>query len=106
MPGFLLHQGAAIQCAHGGKAETTSPNPKVMVSGQFIVTQPAPHAVTGCPFNVSGSPVPCVTAPWTTAALRVKSFGLPVLLLDSQAKCIPNGTPLVITATQTKVTGI
>lgn len=106
MPGFLLHQGAGVQCAHGGQAQATSPNPKVLVSGQAIVTQPAPHAIAGCPFNVSGSPVPCVTAQWTTAAVRVKSFGMPVLLLDSQAQCVPNGTPLVIMATQTKVTGI
>lgn len=106
MPGFLLHQGATVQCAHGGTAQPTSPVLKVMVSGQFIVTQAAPHAITGCPFNVSGSPVPCVTAQWITASLRVKSFGMPVLLLDSQATCVPNGTPLVITATQTKVTGI
>ncbi|MEL6942408.1 MAG: PAAR-like protein [Bacteroidota bacterium] len=106
MPGFILHQGATILCAHGGQAQPTSPNPKVTVSGQPIVMQPSPHTVAGCPFNVSGAPSPCVTANWTTAATRVTSNGMPVLLLDSQAICAPNGTPLMITVTQTRVTAI
>jgi len=105
MPGFLLHVGATVLCAHGGQAQPTSPNPRVLVSGQPIVTQPAPYVIAGCPFNVSGAPVPCVTAQWVTGAVRVTSNGMPVLLLDSQAICAPNGTPLVIAATQTRVTG-
>jgi hypothetical protein len=32
--------------------------------------------------------------------------GLPVLLMDSQAICAPTGTPLIITVTQTRVSGI
>jgi hypothetical protein len=106
MPGTLLHVGATVMCAHGGQAQPTAPNPRVLVSGQPIVTQPAPYAVAGCPFNVSGSPVPCVTAQWVSAATRVISNGAPVLLVDSQAICAPNGTPLIITVTQTRVTGM
>jgi hypothetical protein len=106
MPGPLLHVGATVMCAHGGQAQPTAPNPRVLVSGQPIVTQPAPYAVAGCPFNVSGSPVPCITAQWVSAATRVMSNGAPVLLLDSQAICAPNGTPLMITVTQTRVTGM
>ena len=106
MPGFILHMGATVLCAHGGQAMPTVTNPRVMVSGQPIVMQPAPFTITGCPFNVSGSPVPCVTAQWITAATRIISNGMPVLLMDSQAICTPNGTPLLITVTQTRVTGI
>jgi len=106
MPGFILHQGATILCAHGGQAQATSPNPRVTVSGQAIVMQPTPHTIAGCPFNLSGAPSPCVTANWVTAATRVTSNGMPVLLLDSQAVCMPNGTPLSIAATQTKVSAI
>lgn len=93
-------------CAHAGQAVPTTVNPRVTVMGQPIVMQPAPYTVAGCPFNVSGSPVPCVTAQWTTAATRITANGMPVLLLDSQAICTPNGTPLLITVTQTRVTGI
>lgn len=105
MPGFLLHVGATVMCAHGGQAQPTAPNPRVTVSGQPTVIQTAPYAVAGCIFNVSGAPSPCVTATWVTAAVRVTSNGMPLLLLDSQAICAPNGTPLLITVTQTKVIG-
>ena len=105
MPGFLLHLGATVMCAHAGQAMPTAPSPRVLVSGQPIVTQTAPYSIAGCPFNISGSPSPCVTAQWVTAATRVMSNGAPVLLLDSQAICTPNGTPLIIALTQTRVTG-
>jgi hypothetical protein len=106
MPGFLLHVGATVLCAHGGQAQPTSPNPRVLVSGQPIVMQPAPYAIAGCPFVTGSNPMPCVTAQWLIAATRVTSNGMPVLLLDSQATCIPNATPLMITVTQTRVTGM
>jgi hypothetical protein len=106
MPGFLLHVGATVLCAHGGQAQPTAPNPRVLVGGQPVVTQPAPHSVAGCPFNVSGAPSPCVTGQWSTGSTKVLAGGQPVLLVDSQATCVPNGTPLMITTTQTKVTGM
>ena len=107
MPGFLLHARAPITCAHSGQAQPTSPNSKVLVGGQPIVMQPAPYTIAGCPFTTpAGSPLPCVTAQWITAATRITSNGMPVLLLDSQAICTPIGTPLMITVTQTKVSGI
>jgi hypothetical protein len=105
MPGFLLHSGATVLCAHAGQAQPTLPDPRVKVSGQPVVTQAAPYTVAGCPFNVSGAPVPCVTAQWVTAAIRVRAGGLPVLLQDSQAICAPNGTPLSIVMTQVRVKG-
>ncbi len=105
MPGFLLHVGATVICSHGGQATPTSPNPRVLVGGQPVTTQPAPYTVAGCPFNVSGAPSPCVTASWITAATRVRAGGLPVLLQDSQSICAPNGTPLNILMTQVRVKG-
>ena len=71
MPGFLLHVGATVLCAHGGQAQPTAPNPRVLVSGQPIVTMAAPYVVAGCAVHVSGAPSPCVTAQWMTAATRV-----------------------------------
>lgn len=106
MPGFFLHAGATVLCMHGGQAQPTAPNPRVRVSGQPVVTQAAPHAIAGCPFNVSGAPVPCVTAQWVTAATRVRVGGVPVLLQDSQAVCTPNGTGVTIVMTQTRVRGM
>ena len=101
-----MHVGATVMCVHGGQAQPTAPNPRVLVNGQPIVTQPAPYVVAGCVFNISGAPSPCVTAQWITAAVRVLSNGMPVLLMDSQAICAPNGTPLLITVVQPRVIGM
>jgi hypothetical protein len=103
MPGYLLHVGATVLCMHGGQAQGTVPNVRVKVSGQATMQQPNPWTIAGCPFNVSGSPVPCVTAQWITAATRVKSGSMPLLLQDSQAVCAPNGTGVNIIVTQLHV---
>jgi hypothetical protein len=50
--------------------------------------------------------MPCVTAQWTVAALRVRADGVPVLLQDSQAVTVPNGVPLTVTVTQPRVKGM
>lgn len=107
MPGFLLHQGATVLCAHAGQAMPTVPNPRVKVSGQMVVTQPTVYTVAGCtlppPPAANG---PCVSAQWITGALRVKVGGMPVLLQDSQALCTPTATPLTIAVTQVRVKGM
>ncbi|GGA88656.1 hypothetical protein [Puia dinghuensis] len=106
MPGFILHEGAIVQCVHGGLAQPTVTVPRVLVMGMPVTVQPAPYGIVGCVFNVSGAPMPCVTAQWTTAATRVFAMGLPVLVLSSQATCIPNGTPVIISETQTMVSAM
>ena len=107
MPGFLLHQGAQVLCFHGGQAQPASPFPKVEVDGQPVTTQPPLYTVTGCPFvTPGGTPQPCVTAQWVTAATRVRAGGMPVLLRDSQAVCAPNGTGVNVVVTQARVKGI
>jgi len=107
MPGFLLHVGAVVQCAHGGTAQPTVPNPRVKVMGQPIVNQPGPYVIAGCTFPPPpAANGPCVTANWVMGALRVKSMGMPVLLMDSQAICVPTGTPLIIASTQVRVKGM
>jgi hypothetical protein len=105
MPGFLLHVGATVICAHGGQAQPTAPNPRVLVGGQPTVTQAAPFVVAGCAFVPPAGNGPCVTAQWVTAAVRVMSNGQPLLLQDSQSVCAPTGTPLNILVTQVRVKG-
>jgi hypothetical protein len=107
MPGFLLHVGATVLCSHAGQAQATVPNPRVLVSGQPTVLLPGPWVVAGCamPPPPAGNG-PCVTAQFMTSATRVLSNGLPLLLLDSQAICVPTGTPLMIVLTQPRVTGM
>ncbi|MCC7564810.1 MAG: DUF4280 domain-containing protein [Methanomicrobiaceae archaeon] len=105
MPGFLLHIGATVLCLHGGQAQATAGNPRVRVAGQPVVTQPYPHTIAGCPFATAAGPQPCVTAQWISAALRVRAGGQPVLLQDSQATCVPNGTGVSVFMTQLRVRG-
>jgi uncharacterized protein DUF4280 len=107
MPGFLVHVGATVMCAHAGQAQPTVPNPRVTVSGLPTVTIAAPYVVVGCTLPPPpGANGPCVTAQWVTGSTRVTSNGQPLVLLDSQAICAPSGTPLLITVTQTRVTGM
>jgi hypothetical protein len=106
MPGYLLHVGATVICTHGGQAMPTAPNPRVRVSSQPIVTQPTMYTVAGCPFVSGTNPLPCVTASWVTAAVRVKAGGVPVLMQDSQAITVPNGVPLNVLVTQLRVKGM
>ncbi len=93
-------------CSHAGQATPTVVNPRVTVSGQPIVMITSPYVVAGCvlppPTAANG---PCVTAQFVTAATRITSNGQPVLLFDSQAVCVPTGTPLLVVAAQTRVTG-
>ncbi len=107
MPGFLLHAGAQVLCSHGGQATPIAPNPKVTVSGQATVLITASYTVAGCtlppPTAANG---PCVTAQWLSGTTRVSSYGQPLLVQSSQAVCAPSGTPLVIVATQTRVSAL
>lgn len=107
MPGFLLHLGAQVICAHGGQAQPTAPVPRVLVSGQPVTTITGPYVVAGCalPPPPAGNG-PCLTAQFVTSATRITVNGVPPLLLDSQAVCVPSGTPLMIVQTQARATGM
>lgn len=102
MPGFLLHLGATVMCAHGGQATPIVPNPRVLVSGQPTALITAPWVVAGCPF-VFPAPGPCVTAQWVVGTVRVLSNGQPLVVQSGVAICAPTGTPLLPVVMQTRV---
>ena len=104
MPGFIFHQGTQVQCVHGGLVQLTSVSSRVTINKQPVAIQQVPSSVSGC--GNPTPPGPCVTAQWVTASTRVKSMGMPVLLLDSQAVCAPNGTPVIVRTTQNRVTAM
>ena len=111
MPGFLFHVGATAICPHGGQVSTISTNPRVMVGGQPVATQPDTYTVAGCAFTVPpGKPQPCVLVKWLVPASRVMVGGKPVILQSSTGLCqsaeqIPQGPPTVV-MTQIRVKGM
>ena len=105
MPGFVLHVGATVLCAHAGQATPTVPSPRVSVSGQPATTLSSTYIVAGCamPPPPAGNG-PCVTAQWLTGTTRVTSSGTPLLVMSGASLCTPTATPLMPTVTQTRVT--
>lgn len=105
MAGFLLQAGATVTCSHGGQAVATSPNPSVAIEGQPTALISGQWAIAGCPL-VPPPLSPCVTAQWVTGTTRVTSNGQPLVVQSGAAVCVPNGTPLIPIATQSRVTAV
>ena len=107
MPGFLIQQGALVQCAHGAPATPLEPNPSVTLSGMPSCLLPDAWIVAGCPGVVASGIPPCVSAQWLSGTTRVNSNGQPLLVQSSTAVSLSNGTPLLpAMATQTRVSAI
>lgn len=104
MPGSIVHLGATVLCTHAGQATPTAAFPRVMVSGQAVITQPTPYVVAGCTFPppTSGNG-PCVTGQWLSGSIRVLAGALPLVLQTSQSVCAPTGTPMVASVVQLRV---
>lgn len=103
MPGPIVHLGATVTCLHFGPAQPTAPFPRVLVSGQPVVTLATPYVVAGCALASVPSP-PCATAQWVVGATRVLAGGAPVITqAGCQAVCVPTGTGLLVVAAQPRV---
>jgi hypothetical protein len=111
MGAAALHQGAVVQCPHGVPAQPVPSQIRVSTSGQVLLTQSDMFTVAGCPFQLPGpTPSPCVQVRWTTASLRVKMSGLPLLLQSSTSLCLaatqaPQG-PAVVAGVSPRVTAL
>ncbi len=102
MPAPILHLGAVVTCTHAGPATPLSPFPRVLLSGQPLVTIASPYAVTGCALTGTGPP-PCATGQWLTGAVRVLAGGVPVATMAGSSTCIPTGTPMLPVSAQPRV---
>lgn len=103
MPGYLLHEGATVQCAHPpGLATPQESNERVKVGGQNTILLLNPYGVTGCGLTNS----PCTLGTWQSGASRVTSLGQPLVLTDSASTSIPNITPLTPMIFQQRVKAI
>jgi hypothetical protein len=102
MPGPILHLGASVLCQHGGNAQPLAPYPRVLVSGQPVVTLATPHVVAGCSLASTSTP-PCTAAQWVVGALRVTGADTPLAIATGSAVCTPTGGGLVAVAQQARV---
>jgi hypothetical protein len=94
-------------CSHAGQVQTIPTNTRVLVSGQPVAVMSDQFVVAGCPFNISGSPHPCVKVQWLVPATRVMINGQPAILQTSTGLGLapdqaPQGPPTVV-QTQVRV---
>lgn len=107
MSAYILQQGVTIACPHGGSAVVTTTNTAMFLDGAAALLVDDQMTVSGCAFNVSGAPQPCMRVRWQAPATRVAVKGKAVLLSASVGLCVnaagaPQG-PAQVSGYQTKV---
>jgi hypothetical protein len=83
----VLTQAATITCPHAGKALVVPKNMQVLVEGSPVLVVSDVFTITGCSFNISGSPAPCVSIQWSMPSTVLFVNGDPVLIGTSQGLC-------------------
>ena len=101
MPAPMLHFGATVLCSHAGQATAVSPFPRVLLTGQPVVTLTTQYVIAGCALTGTPNP-PCVTGQFIVGAVRVLAGGAPVATMTGQSLCVPTGTPMLPVVAQTR----
>lgn len=109
MGAFLVDAGATIVCPHGGQVKVVPSATRLTLSGMSPLTVSDIATISGCSFNVSGAPSPCLTVEWLAPATRVTVEGAAPVLSSSVGLCknaasAPQGTAIVA-GFQTRVQG-
>ncbi len=102
MPGPVVHLGATVTCTHAGPATPTAPFPRVLVSGQPVVTLATPYVVAGCALTGTTTP-PCVTGQWVAGAVRALAGGTPLAVQSGSSITTPTGSPMLPLVVQPRV---
>ena len=102
MPAPALHLGAVVMCSHAGQATPAAPFPRVLLSGQPIVTLSSPYVIAGCALTGTPNP-PCVTGQWLSGAVRVLAGGVPLATMGGSSVCVAPGTPMLPVSAQPRV---
>lgn len=108
--GDYLNSGSTLMCPHGGTVTAVPSSTTVRVDGQPIVLDSDTFLVAACPFNVGGSPHPCLQVEWQVTVQRADVDGSKALARESVGMCkaadgAVQGTVLV-QATQARVGGL
>jgi hypothetical protein len=105
MPGYFMHAGATVQCAHAGPATIVPTQARVLVTGMPVALMTDQIVIAGCPFTLPApKPQPCVLVKWLMPTTRVTVNGSPAMVVPApgagpalclSAEQIPQGPPIV-----------
>jgi hypothetical protein len=84
----VLTMGSKAQCMHGGQILLETNNTLLYAGGFPVLLESDIHVVTGCPFTVGPTYMPCVTVQWEAGAVRLAVNGVGVLLASSIGTCL------------------
>jgi hypothetical protein len=103
----IVQLGSTMQCPHGATVLQIPSQTRIMLSQQPALLATDATSVVGCPFNISGSPHPCLQVQWSATSTKVQVNQQPVILENSVGLCLaPDGAPqgtVLISGVQTKV---
>jgi hypothetical protein len=96
MPGFVINMLTPVFCSHGGKATPVPPMGRVMMMGIGAVTLAHAYVIVGCTAPAALLP-PCVAGMFTMGTLRVRTMGIPLIIIPPTGPsfCPGNPTPLI-----------
>lgn len=104
MPGYLLTAASTVSCAHQGQAQAGGPAARLRAGGSPAVFLSPPWSIVGCTFpppNAGNGP--CATGTFTSGTTRVTSMKQPLAIQQAPGQCVPTGTPMTVSQTQTRV---
>ena len=84
--GKLLTTATTMLCPHGGSVSAISSN-AVANAGAAILRVDDTFLVSGCAFNISGAPHPCMTVEWQNPSQKTKAASGKALTTDSIGMC-------------------
>jgi uncharacterized Zn-binding protein involved in type VI secretion len=105
----LLNSSSVMMCQHGGTVQAVTSGSRVSVGGSPVLRATDTFTISGCVFNISGDPHPCVRVEWPQPNQNSTAMSDFTLSEESLGFCVAGdqavqGT-VVIVSTQTSVTG-
>jgi len=105
----LLTTASTLMCPHGGTVSATTSNTQSKAGGDPIVGASDTFTISGCTFQISGAPHPCVQVQWLVSNLSSQISSDASLSEDSVGLCVaadqaPQGS-VIISETQQDVSG-
>jgi hypothetical protein len=107
----LLTSTTVMLCPHLGVVQALSGNKRVCAAGDFVLRGTDSFTIVGCILTTpAGTPHPCVTITWSSAASRSNVVGDAPLTEGSVGQCIAADQAvqgiIAISGAQPRVSGV